>query len=109
MRCYADRLQHGEVDEVGSERHRRAFHLVGGAGVVAQRRTDAAHVAERLLHRLTDVERLQQGKPLRVRLEGIGELHDQPSALGRCEATPFAALCAMRGLHRGFDVAGIAA
>ena len=61
----------------------RAFHLVGGTGVVAQRRRNAAHVAERFLHRLADVERLQKREALGFGFQRVGQLEQQPAALGR--------------------------
>ena len=109
MARHADRLQHGEVDEIAAERDRRPFHLVGGTGIVTQRRAHAADVAERLLDRLADIERFEQCKAFGVRFQQVRELEKQPSALGRAQAAPIAMQRAVRGPDRSVNIASVAA
>ena len=73
MRGDALRLQQREVDHVRPERDRLPLHLVGGAGVVAQRRHDAVDVAFGVLQWLADIQRFQASELVAMGGDQIGQ------------------------------------
>ena len=88
MRGDAQRLHEREVDEGRPERHRRALDLVGGAGIVVERRHRPIDIAPGLLQRLADIQRLEPGQLLLRGRDALGQPTDHPPALGRCHLAP---------------------
>jgi hypothetical protein len=103
------RLQQREVDHVGAERNGLALHLVGGAGVVAQRRHHAVDVALGVLERLADVERLQPGQLVAMGGDEIRQLEHQGAALLRRHLAPGTLHRGVGGAHGAVDILGAGA
>ena len=84
----ADRLAQRVRKEVAANRDGPAFDLVGPARIVAQGVGDAAHVALRVGDRLAAVERLERGQLVGVLLDQVGQLEEQPAAIGGVHRAP---------------------
>ena len=85
---HADRLAQRVREEAAADRDRPALDLVGPARVVAQRVADALHVALRVGDRLAAVERLERGQLGGVLLDQVGQLEQQPAAIGGVHRAP---------------------
>jgi hypothetical protein len=107
MGGHAKRLEQREVHDLMSERHGRALHLVGGAGVVAKRRDHALDVAARFAQRLADVGGLEERELVLGRLDRIGEPEQQPAPFGRRHLAPGAGHRCVGRLHRSIDIKGV--
>ena len=60
----SQRLEQGEIHHIRAERYGLALHLVGRAGVVAQRRHHAIDIPKGIPERLADIQGLEPGQLL---------------------------------------------
>jgi len=100
----AQRLQQSEIHHIGAQRDGLALHLVGRAGVVAERRHHAIDIAERIPERLADIQSLEPGQLLAMGHNGIGEPEEERPALRRRQARPGPLHCGMGRLDGEVDI-----
>ena len=84
---HAERLPERHVHPA-RHRDRLAGQALGGAGVVAERVDDHAHLAAGVGDRLAGVARLERGQRLAVRVEGVGQMVQQRAPLRRIHRAP---------------------
>ena len=105
----AMRLAQG-VDRVAAEIGDGFAHdLVGGAGVKLHVARQRQRVGAALLQGLADVERLDAREFVDPGADKIGELQEQPPALGRGETSPGPMKRALGRLDRRIDIGGLPA
>ena len=97
---FAQRID-GVAVEIGD---RLAHHLVGGAAVELHVARHRQRVGAALLDRLADIDRLDPREVFDAGADELGELHEQPAALGRGEPSPFARQRPLRCVDRSVDV-----
>ena len=104
----AQGLHQREVDHFRPERDGGTLDLVGGTGIVDQRRDHAVDVALRLLQRLADVRGLQRRQLILVCGNEVGEAQEHAAAGGGGDPGPVATKCVVGRADGGVDVGGIA-